>query len=163
LYLLARSTGAKSIVEYGMSFGISTLFLAAALRDNGGGRIITTEIEAQKAQRAHNNLVDAGLEDLVEIRIGDAIHTLSSNLPDIIDFVLLDGLKSDYLPVLKLLEPKLRSGAIVSADNSDMDGVHPFLEYIRDPQNGYITSALFTNALGAYHGNRIAMRNYRSM
>src|ERR1700691_5850496 len=66
LYMLARATNARSIVEFGTSFGISTLHLAAALRDNGGGRLITTEFEPSKVARARANITDGGLVDLVE-------------------------------------------------------------------------------------------------
>src|SRR5690349_21531557 len=89
LYMLARSTSARAIVEFGTSFAISTLHLAAALRDNGGGRLITTEFEPSKVTRARKNLADGGLSDLVEIREGDALKTLSVDLPDTIDLVLL--------------------------------------------------------------------------
>ncbi|HSD86957.1 MAG TPA: class I SAM-dependent methyltransferase, partial [Kofleriaceae bacterium] len=90
LYMLARSARATSIVEFGTSFAISTLHLAAAVRDNGGGRIITCEFEPSKVERARANLAEAGVADLVEIRVGDALHTLRTNLPDAIDLVLLD-------------------------------------------------------------------------
>ena len=73
LYMLARSSGARTIVEFGTSFGISTLHLAAALRDNGGGRLITSEFEPSKAARARDNLTAGGVIDLVEIREGDAL------------------------------------------------------------------------------------------
>ncbi|MGY4436837.1 putative O-methyltransferase YrrM [Bradyrhizobium sp. F1.13.1] len=91
LYILARSSRAKAIVEFGTSFGISTLHLAAGLRDNGGGRLITTEFEPSKAARARENLAAGGLLDLVEIREGDALKMLRVDLPDTIDLVLLDG------------------------------------------------------------------------
>src|SRR5580700_11502644 len=77
LYMLVRSTGARSIVEFGTSFGISTLHLAAGLRDNGGGRIITTEFEPSKAARARENFTAGGLADLIELREGDALQTLA--------------------------------------------------------------------------------------
>ena len=72
LYILARSSGARTIVEFGTSFGISTLHLAAALRDNRGGHLITSEFEPSKAARARDNLKAGGVIDLVEIRGGDA-------------------------------------------------------------------------------------------
>jgi predicted O-methyltransferase YrrM len=77
LYSLARSTKAKTVVEFGTSFGISTIFLASAIRDNGSGRVITTEFEPEKADQAKGNLVAAGLEQWVEFRVGDALETLS--------------------------------------------------------------------------------------
>src|ERR1700684_2993846 len=75
LYMLARSIGARSIVEFGTSFGISTLHLAAALRDNGGGRLIGSEFEPSKIKRARENLSAAALHELVDIREGDALET----------------------------------------------------------------------------------------
>ena len=94
LYMLARSIRAQTIVEFGTSFGISTLHLAAALRDNGGGHIIGSEVEPSKIVRARHNLAAGGLSDLVNIREGDALETLARDLPDSIDFVLLDGAKN---------------------------------------------------------------------
>ncbi len=93
LYMLARSTNARNVVEFGTSFGISTLHLAAALRDNGGGRLIGSEFEPSKVARARAHLAEGGLADLVEIREGDALQTLASDLPDAIDLLLLDGAK----------------------------------------------------------------------
>ena len=120
LYMLARACKARSIVEFGTSFGISTLHLAAALRDNGGGTLITSEFEPSKVARARANLEAGGLLDLVEIREGDALETLAHDLPDTIDLLLLDGAKVLYARVLDLLEPRLRAGALVIADNADM-------------------------------------------
>jgi predicted O-methyltransferase YrrM len=119
LYMLARSSGARSIVEFGTSFGISTLFLAAALRENGGGRLIGTEFEPSKVTRARAHLAEAGLDDLVEIREGDALQTLATGLPESIDLVLLDGAKALYSDVLDLLVDRLRPGALIVADNAD--------------------------------------------
>jgi predicted O-methyltransferase YrrM len=119
LYMLARAAKARSIVEFGTSFGISTLHLAAALRDNGGGRVISTEFEPSKVAKARANFIAAGLSDLVEVREGDALETLASDLPEQIDLVLLDGAKSLYPPVLALLEKRLRAGALIVADNAD--------------------------------------------
>jgi predicted O-methyltransferase YrrM len=119
LYMLARSSRARNIVEFGTSFGISTLYLAAALRDNGGGRLITSEFEPSKVAAATRHLSEGGLIDLVEIREGDALDTLSADLPDSIDLLLLDGAKSLYPEILDLVEAHLRPGALVVADNAD--------------------------------------------
>src|ERR1700683_10678 len=81
LYMLARSIGARSIVEFGTSFGISTLHLAAALRDNGGGRLIGSEFESSKIAHCADKLAAAGLDDLVEIRAGGGGETLPRALP----------------------------------------------------------------------------------
>jgi predicted O-methyltransferase YrrM len=138
LYMLARSSNARTIVEFGTSFGISTLHLAAALRDNGGGRLIATEFEPSKVARARNNLTEGNLIDLVEIREGDALQTLSSNLPDVIDLVLLDGHKALYPEILSLLETHLRAGALIIADNADHSP--EYLERVRSPANGYLST-----------------------
>jgi len=139
LYMLARSTGAHSIVEFGTSFGLSTLHLAAALRDNGtGGRLVTCEFEPSKVVRARANLAAAGLDDLVEIREGDALQTLSRDLPGAIDLVLLDGAKALYPEVLALLEPRLRPGALVIADNADHSP--EYLARVRSVDSGYLST-----------------------
>jgi predicted O-methyltransferase YrrM len=119
LYMLVRAAGARSIVEFGTSFGISTLHLAAGLRDNGGGRIITTEFEPSKAARAQENFTAGGLADLIELREGDALQTLARDLPGRIDLMLLDGAKGLYPTVLALLEEHLKPGALIVADNAD--------------------------------------------
>lgn len=137
LYMLARSGGAKAIVEFGTSFGISTLHLAAALRDNGGGRLITSEFEPSKVVRARANLTAAGLADLVEIREGDALRTLAHDLPDAVDLLLLDGAKALYPEILARVEPRLRAGAFVVADNAEYSP--DYLAYVRAPENGYLS------------------------
>ena len=139
LYMLARSSGARTIVEFGTSFGISTLHLAAALRDNGGGRLITSEFEPSKAARARDNLKAGGVIDLVEIREGDALKTLSVDLPEAIDLVLLDGAKALYPEILSLVESRLKVGALIVADNADMSP--DYLKRVRSPMNGYLSVA----------------------
>jgi predicted O-methyltransferase YrrM len=138
LYMLARSSCARTIVEFGTSFGISTLHLAAALRDNGGGHLITSEFEPSKAARARHNLTTGGLIDLVEIREGDALQTLSVDLPETIDLLLLDGAKSLYPEILNLVESRLRPGAIIFADNADHSP--DYLAHVRSPANGYVST-----------------------
>jgi predicted O-methyltransferase YrrM len=137
LYMLARGMRARSIVEFGTSFGISTLHLAAALRDNGGGRLIGSEFESGKVAKARENMQAAGLADLVEIREGDALQTLARELPESIDLVLLDGAKALYPQVLSLLEGRLRSGALVVADNADY--CPEYLARIRAQDSGYLS------------------------
>src|SRR3984957_3125575 len=138
LYMLARSSRAQSIVEFGTSFGISTLHLAAALRDNGGGHLITTEFEPSKVARARDNLTTGGLIDLVEIREGDALQTLSTALPDTVDLLLLDGAKALYPEILSLVESRLRPGAFIVADNADHSP--DYLARVRSPANGYMST-----------------------
>lgn len=139
LYMLTRSSRAKAIVEFGTSFGLSTLHLAAGLRDNGGGRLITSEFEPSKAARARDNLEAGGLVDLVEIREGDALKTLRADLPDTIDLVLLDGAKALYPEILDLVEGHLRPGTIIVADNADDSP--DYLARVRAPGSGYMSTA----------------------
>jgi predicted O-methyltransferase YrrM len=137
LYKLARGCRARNIVEFGTSFGISTLYLAAALRDNGGGQLITSEFEPSKVIRARENLTTAGLIDLVEFREGDALKTLSAGLPETVDLVLLDGAKSLYSEILNLVESRLRPGAFVVADNTDYSP--EYMARICSPEGGYLS------------------------
>ncbi|KAA0077687.1 class I SAM-dependent methyltransferase [Tardiphaga sp. P9-11] len=137
LYILARSTGARTIVEFGTSFGISTLHMAAALNDNGGGKLITSEFEPSKIVIARRNLAEGGLIDLVEFRAGDALQTLRADLPDAIDLLLLDGAKALYPDVLAIVENRLKPGAFVIADNADYSP--DYLAYVRNPANGYLS------------------------
>lgn len=137
LYMLARSSGARNIVEFGMSFGISTLHLAAALRDNGGGRLITSEFEPSKVARARENLRAGGVLDLVEIREGDALQTFCADLPDTVDLLLLDGAKPLYPDILSIVESRLRPGALIVADNADV--CPEYLARVRSPANGYLS------------------------
>lgn len=143
LYATARACKAQRIVEFGTSMGVSTIHLAAALRDNGGGELIGTEFVPSKAKRARANLEAAGLDDLVDIRVGDARDTLR-DLEDDIDMVLLDGAFTQYHKIIKLLEPRLKPGAVVLAENAfeEADG---FLAYVRDPANGYVAQTLPIN------------------
>ena len=137
LYMLARSARASAIVEFGTSFGISTLHLAAALRDNGGGRLITTEFEPSKARRARANLEAGGLLDLVDLREGDALETLRTDLPEHIDLLLLDGAKALYADVLGLVQHRLRPGALIVADNADY--CPEYMAMVRAPEGGYLS------------------------
>ena len=139
LYMLARSARASVVVEFGTSFGLSTICLASALRDNGGGRLITSEFEASKVARAKENLDAAGLADLVEFREGDALETLARDLPDAVDLLVLDGAKALYPDILDLVEPRLRPGALVIADDADV--CPPYLDRVRAAGGGYLSAA----------------------
>jgi predicted O-methyltransferase YrrM len=141
LYMCARSCKAKRIVEFGSSMGISAIYMAAALRDMGGGVLIGTELEPSKAERARANVTATGLRSLVEFRIGDARETLKAGVGGDIDMVMLDGAFTLYLPVLKLLEPHLKPGAIILGENAFREA-GGYIEYVRDPQNGYLSLPL---------------------
>jgi predicted O-methyltransferase YrrM len=137
--LLVRSRRPALVVEFGTSFGLSAIHIAAALRDNGFGRLITTEKSAIKASRAAEHLHQAGLSDLVEIRQGDAFETLSAIAG--VDVLLLDGWKPLYLPLLRQLEPSLSPGCLIIADDviSLAQELRPYLAYVREVTNGYVS------------------------
>ena len=142
LYALIRAARPATVVEFGTSFGISTIHLAAAVRDNGTGHVVSTELNAAKVTAARANLAEAGLSDWVTIAEGDARQTLAS-VAGPVGFVLLDGWKNLYLPVLRLLEPQLTAGALILADDtvSMADEMPDYLAYVRDPANGYLSIA----------------------
>ena len=140
LYVLAQSIAAKRIIEFGTSFGVSTIYFAAALRDNGGGTVIGSELESGKVEKAIRNLVEAGLSEYADIRPGDAMETLRDT-GGTIDLLLLDGWKELYLDVLHLTAPGLRRGTVVLADDVLLfpDQLAPYLDYMRDPTHGFVS------------------------
>jgi predicted O-methyltransferase YrrM len=137
LYVLALARRARTIVEFGASLGFSTIHLAAAARDLGGdARVITTEMEPDKARLARENLRAAGLDDIVDLREGDALSTLADVSG--VDLLFLDGWNNLYLSVLDLLEPALTPGALVIADLSAGDPEQDaYCERMHDPASGY--------------------------
>lgn len=149
LYLAARSINAGRIVEFGTSFGISTLYLAAAARE-AGGSVTGTETEPEKAARAQANLEEAGLANHVEIRVGDALETLKA-FKGPVDLLFLDGWKDLYVPVLEMLQPALRPGALVLADNVHTfpEELGPYVARVSDPAGPFRSVVLpFSSGLG---------------
>ncbi|PTB45965.1 uncharacterized protein TrAFT101_004550 [Trichoderma asperellum] len=151
VYQLARATGARNIVEIGTSFGVSTIYLALAVGSNlehlgGEGKVIATEKEHTKAERARQYWQEAG-NDLVarhiDLREGDLLETLTNNIPQI-DLVLLDIWAPVALPALKLLEPNLRSGGVVIIDNSigSVARYKELLDHLRSPEQRYTNLTL---------------------
>jgi predicted O-methyltransferase YrrM len=139
LYLLARSIRAKNIVEFGTSHGLSTIYFAAAIRDNGTqGQVIGTEFVAEKMAQAQRNLEETGLARFACIREGDARQTLK-DLPEGIDMCLMDGFPPYSLEVFRLIAPRLRRGAIVVVDGTETlrEPQADFLAYLSDPMNGF--------------------------
>ncbi|WP_299889897.1 O-methyltransferase [uncultured Lacinutrix sp.] len=130
----------KNVVEFGTSFGISTIYLADAVRTTDG-KVITTELLESKAIKAKQNIDDVGLSDYVEIRIGDAMETLKT-LSKPIDFLFLDGWKNLYLPLFQLLEPLFNKGTLIYADNMDMSDTHNYASYLLSKKNEYNTQSI---------------------
>ena len=137
LYLTARAISAKRAVEFGTSFGVSALYLAAAIRETGG-TVIGTEILPEKAERARANFEEAGVASWIDLRVGDARETLK-DCGGPVDLLLLDGWKDIELDVLKVVEPQLRPGALLFVDNVDTFKVdnRELLAYRADPESGY--------------------------
>ncbi|HUN75726.1 MAG TPA: class I SAM-dependent methyltransferase [Steroidobacteraceae bacterium] len=141
IYLLCRALRATRVAEFATSLGFSTLYFAAAVRDNGGGIVIGSELVAQKVEVARRNLADAGLAGFVDIRQGDARQTLR-DLGGPVDFVLIDGWPGDEpslsLQVMRIVAPQVRLGGLVMNDNAEPD----YLEYVRDPASGFRSLSL---------------------
>lgn len=148
-YLLCRLRGARRIVEAGTSYGVSTLYLAAAVRDNGGGVVVGTEREPEKVAAARRNFGAAGLAEHVELREGDLRETLA---PDDgpVDALLLDIWTPMVLPTVELVAPRIPVGGLVIADNTGVrrEAYAELFEFLGDPARGFTTMTLpMTNGL----------------
>jgi len=142
IYLLCRALRATRVVEFATSVGMSTLFFAAAIRDNGGGTVIGSEMVPAKVAIARRNVADAGLGDYVDIRVGDGRQTLR-DLGGPVDFVLIDGWPTESArslarEVIEIVAPQLRRGGFVMNDNGEPD----YMEYMRRPDNGFLSVTL---------------------
>ena len=119
----------------------------------GGGRLIGTDLEPGKIERARANVDAAGLADFVEFRLGDARETLASGLGEV-DMVMLDGAFTLYLPILKLLEPQLKRGALIIGENA-FEEASGYIDYVRDPENGYLSLSL---PFAPWRGNEFTIK-----
>jgi predicted O-methyltransferase YrrM len=147
-YQLCRTSDARRIVEIGTSHGVSTLYLAAALRDNiratgGTGIVIGTEYEPEKAAAARAHFAQAGLSHCIDLREGDLRETLKQ-IDGPVDFMLVDIWVAMARPALELVAPHLRSGAIVVCDNTAQhrDAYADYFAFLNDPANGFRTMTL---------------------
>lgn len=152
-YTLCRAMGARRIVECGTSYGVSTLYLAAAVRDNtasssegekrAGGTVIATEYEPTKAKVARANFEAAGLAKFIDLREGDLKDTLNI-IEGAVDFVLLDIWTEAVMPAMTRIAPHLHPGSVIIADNtiSSRRGYEAWFAYIADPKNHLRTMTL---------------------
>jgi predicted O-methyltransferase YrrM len=142
-YGLCRALRAKRVVEAGTSYGVSTLYLAAAVRDNGRGVVIGTEHETKKARAARQTFAVAGLSEFIDLREGDLRQTLKS-VTGPIDFMLIDIWTPMARPALELVAPHLRPGAIVICDNTESyrEAYRDYFAFIENPDNRFITQTL---------------------
>lgn len=134
---LIKENGVKNVVEFGSSFGISTLYLAEGILETNG-TIVTTELIDSKAKKAIENFKNAGVDHLIEMRIGDAINTLKG-YSEPIDLLFLDGWKDLYLSLFQMLEPNFHSKTIVYVDNAEMHDTKRFLKAIQQTNKYHLT------------------------
>lgn len=116
LYILTQSIRAKDVLEVGTSNGYSAIWFAAALQKTGG-RLITLENDTNRAKEAQVNLSEAGLAEIVEIRVGDALQEIPK-CNSTFDLVFLDAEKAEYLQYLKLALPNIRADGLIVADDT---------------------------------------------
>jgi len=150
-YMTCRALRALRVVEVGTSYGVSTLFLASAVRDNvtsseantGTPVVIATEYEAEKAKIARGHFAEAGFSHLVDLREGDLRQTLI-DLEAPIDFALIDIWTPMARPALELVAPRLRPGGVVVCDNTQQfrDAYQDYFAFVHDPRNGLRTMTL---------------------
>ena len=141
-YLTCRAIGARRIVEVGTSFGVSTIYLAAAVRDNGGGVVFAAENEPAKVRQARVNFERAGLAGLIDLHQGDVVQACE-HFSGPIDFVLFDVWGDVVRPVLDVLLPRLRTGAVICTDNTggarSRASYADLFEILEDPAHGFRT------------------------
>ena len=147
-YLLCRANNARRIVEIGTSYGVSTLYLAAAVRDNvaaagGHGVVIGTEYEPKKVCAARAHFEQAGLSRFIDLREGDLRETLKQ-IDGPVDFMLVDIWIAMARPALELVTPHLKAGAMVICDNTELhrSAYADYFAFLEDPVNGFRTMTL---------------------
>ena len=135
LRILAESAGAKRGLEVGSANGFGAINMGIAF-ERTGGHLYTLEIDPRRVKECRENLKKVGLENTVTCIEGDALETLPT-LEGEFDFVFIDALKRDYLKYLKLIEPKLKPGTVVVADNviQSARAMKDFLDYIQESPN----------------------------
>src|ERR1700733_3739630 len=149
-YQICRAIDARRVVEIGTSYGVSTLYLAAAVRDNvraggGSGVVIGTEYEPEKARAARANFDEAGLSSFIDLREGDLRETLRQ-IEGPVDFMLVDIWIPMARPALELVAPHLRPRAVVTCDNTGREDERAayadYFAFINDPAQGFQTMTL---------------------
>lgn len=135
LYDIIKEHGYKRGLEIGTSNGYSALWLGLAFKETGG-ELITIEIEPQRAKEARENFKHAGLQDVIESRVNDALKEIPG-LEGKFDFVFIDAWKPDYMKYLQLVLPKMVPGGVITAHNVTSQGgsMREFLEEIHNNPN----------------------------
>ena len=135
LRILVESARCKRGVEVGSYNGFGAINMGIAF-ERTGGHLVTLEIDPRRVKECRANLQKVGLEKTVTCIEGNALKTLPT-LRGEFDFVFIDALKRDYLRYLKLIEPRLKPGAVIAADNviRSAGAMRDFLEYIQESPN----------------------------
>ena len=171
LQILAQIVGARSILEIGTLGGYSTIWMARALR--AGGHLITLEVDPKHADVAQLNVSRAGLQDVVEIRIGSALETLpqlSAERRGPFDLIFIDadnqnipryfewGLKLSRPGTLIVVDNVVRNGTVLDADSSDpsVQGVRSFIELL-GAESGASGAVIQTVGTKGYDGFAIVL------
>ena len=171
LQMLAQIVGARSILEIGTLGGYSTIWLARGLRP--GGRLITLEVDAKHADVARLNVSRAGLQNVVEVRIGNALEILpqlSAERLGPFDLIFIDADKPN-IPTyfewaqklsrpgtLIIVDNVVRGGAVTDSNSSDpsVQGVRRFVELL-GAQSGASGTAIQTVGIKGYDGFAIVL------
>jgi caffeoyl-CoA O-methyltransferase len=135
LRILVESHGAKRGVEVGAASGYGAVNMGIGF-ERTGGKLFSLEIDPKHVQETRDNVAKVGLEKTVTVVEGDALKTIAS-LTGEFDFVFIDAAKNQYFDYLKGLEPKLKRGAIVVADNviKSEKAMKNFLDYVQTSPN----------------------------
>jgi len=128
LFILARATRARNILELGTATGYSSIYLANACKPFDG-HLLTLENDQLMASRARSNFKKAGLAERVEVRICDALVELPK-IKDVFDFIFVDIDKEDYFPTLPHLESLLKKDGLLVVDNVGFKEAGPFNDTI---------------------------------
>ena len=129
---LVQKAAPTLIVECGTAIGYSGLWMVAALKSVGKGRLITVEIDTARAHEAQENFQRAHVKDLIDSQIGDAVEVLKT-IHEPVDFLLLDNNYSNYFLCFRSIESQLTDGATVVADNVGIGaaGMVDYLNHVR--------------------------------
>ncbi|HWQ53154.1 MAG TPA: O-methyltransferase [Bryobacteraceae bacterium] len=139
---VVKKVQGKRALEIGTSTGYSGIWILMGLRQTGG-KLITIEIDPGRHKTANANFKAAGLDGMVDSRLGDALKVVPQ-VDGPLDLVFIDALKSDYLKYYELVLPKMRHGGVIVAHNtaSHANEMRDFLDRIRsDPK---VTTELIT-------------------
>ncbi len=132
LRILIESMKAKRGIEVGAATGFGAINMGVGF-ERTGGHLYTLEIDPEMVKETRDNLKKVGLEKTVTCIEGDALKTLPT-LKGKFDFVFIDAVKRDYLKYFKIIEPKLKPGAVIVGDNviRSAGAMKDFLDYIQE-------------------------------